>query len=341
MVTPMRFALLASLALVVVSTGCIVHESPPPPSPFGDLAFDWSFGGESDCANANVDFVDVVITDDFGEVVIQDEESCVGGGLTFTDLRAGVYGVDVSAVDHNGVIIYHGAFTIHVFGGQENYAGVIELDPTNSSTGEGTLGFFWSFLYPTDNDDVTDCALAGVDLVDVFVTPDGANGEEFDQTSICDPQHQGLDINNLNEGRYTLRLQAYGSYNGADVLLYDSGDIVVDVLADQTTDVGDIAMPRVADNFSDFDVAWTFADQTCASAGVDTVSLSFQRDGFTSPEDSLDVDCGAANVVRRTFVPGTYTVRARAVGTDYAASVPVDLPPNSVGQVDLVLTQGG
>ena len=60
---------------------------------------------------------------------------------------------------------------------------------------------------------------------------------------------------------------------------------------------------------------------------------------FLADEDSFDVDCNATNVVRRTFVPGLYTVTG--VASTYGASVPVDLAPNSVAQVDLALANGG
>jgi hypothetical protein len=351
MVTPMRpiiktlARLLALPAAAVAFTGCIIHEEDPPPpvNPFGDIAFNWSFAGETDCAVAGVDFVDVVIQNDFGEVVLEDDnEPCVGGGLIFTDLQNGLYAVDVTAVDFNGFVAYQGDFDIRVNGDTAD-AGTVVLDaignPPPPPPDEGSVGFFWSFLYPTDNTAETDCALAGVDLVDVTVTPQGTNGESFTQTSECDDQHQGLNIDNLNEGRYTIRLHAVGQYEGNDVDLYDSGDIVVDVLGGQSVDLGDRSLARIDESFSDFDVAWTFADTTCASLGADVVHLTFQRDGFDAPEDALDVDCGAANVVRRTFVPAHYTVTGVAAGDNgtRGATVPVPLAPASVGQVDLVL----
>ncbi|HEY4220943.1 MAG TPA: hypothetical protein VGO62_06360, partial [Myxococcota bacterium] len=203
---------------------------------------------------------------------------------------------------------------------------------------EGTLSFFWDFIYPADAA-VQDCALAGVDSVDVTVTPEDAEGEAFQQTSACDDQHQGLDISSLNAGRYTLHLTANGSYNGQSIALYDSGDIVVDIAGDQTTDLGNIDMARNDDEFSDFNVSWIFGDDnTCDGNDSSNITLSFQRDGEDTPEDTLTVDCSAASVVRRTFVPGTYTVSAVTDGTvAYGVSVDVDLAPNSAADVSLSL----
>ena len=321
---------------------CIFYDAPPAHDPNGHIAFNWSFAGETDCARANVNDVNVIITDaNTGEIVLDHEhEACTGGGLIFTDdFLEGPYQLDITAFDHNGVAEYSGTVVVNVVGGTTTDAGVVVLDafgpppPT-----EGSLAFFWSFLYPTDSRSEINCAVAGVDVVDVTITPEGSAGEPFTQTSVCDEQNQGLTIDHLNAGRYTLRLQAFGTYNGAQIMLYDSQDIVLDVLAGATTDKGSIDLHRVDAAFSDFDVSWNFPDSSCGSS-VHTVTLSFQRDGFTGPEDSFDVDCSAAHVVRRTFVPGHYTVTG--VASTYGASVPVDLAPSSVAQVDLALAPGG
>ena len=337
MVSTMR-PFLVVVAAILAAPACIIAE--PAPDPIGSFAFNWSFAGETDCARAGVSDLDVVVSQD-GEVVIDDRaEPCFGGGLKITEIDSGPYDVDIIAYDSNGDPQYEVSFEADVpVDHAVNDLGTIELaalDPPPPPPSEGTLGFFWQFLYPTDGQAVQDCALAGVDSVDVTVTPQGAAGEAFTQSSSCDAAHQGLNIDNLNEGRYTLRLTAHGTFQGGDVTLYDSGDIVADVVADQTTDLGNVDLGRVAANFSDFDVSWVFADGSSCGAG-EQVTLSFERDGLGAPEDSFAVDCGAADVVRRTFVPGHYTVTG--VAGDYSASVPVDLAPNSVAQIDLSLAR--
>jgi hypothetical protein len=334
----MRTAALVVVALAC-TPACIIAT--PAPDPVGSFAFDWSFAGESDCAQAGVDTLDVIVSQD-GVIALEDDaEPCFGGGLTIGELAAGPYDVDVVAYSRNNEPLYEVSFGVAVPDGHDvNNVGVVEFAPVGpiapQPAAEGTLGFFWDFLYPTDANIVEDCAFAGVDLVDVIVTPQGSEGEPFTETSVCDAAHQGLNIDNLNEGRYALRLVAHGSFDGADVVLYDTGDLVVEVLGGQTTDLGNIDMPRVAEGFSDFDISWVFADGSSCGAN-EQVTLTFQRDDIDVPDDSFAVDCSASSVVRRTFVPGHYVVTG--VDGDFGATVPVDLAPNSVAQVNLALAR--
>lgn len=330
---------LLALSAFGLSSACIV--APPPPDPYGDLSFDWSFNGEPSCDLAGVDEVDLTVLQDGVVVLVIEREPCVGGGLTLTDLREGRYEVVIDAFSRESVPLYAGSFSARVVGGEDTYAGVVDLDLVNEPPPPppetGALGFFWGFLYPTDDTLQIDCAVAGVEEVDVFVTPYGAAGAAYDSTFLC--EDEGVLVDNLPAGRYALRLMAYGRYHNADLLLYDTGDVMVDVFSGEPTELGDVAVSRIDESFADFDVAWTFAASSCASTGVSQVSLSFTRFGFDAPEDTFAVDCSAASVLRRTFVPGSYTVTASAQGTsdDYVGSVIVDLAPDSVAQVDLVL----
>lgn len=335
----MKPLLLLPLALSALASACIV-AAPPPPDPYGDLSFDWSFDGEPSCDLAGVDEVDLTVLHGGEVVLVIEREPCVGGGLTITDLREGVYEVAIDAFSRESIPLYSGSFSARVIGGEDTYAGVVNLDPVNEEPPPppaGSLGLFWAFLYPTDGNVVIDCALAGVSELDVFVTPQGAAGAGFDSTFLC--EDEGVLVDNLPPGRYAVRLMAYGSYHGEDLQLYDTGDMLVDVLSGQTAEMGDVEMARIAESFSDFDLAWSFADASCASTGVSQVTLSFTRFDFSSPEDTFAVDCNATSVLRRTFVPGSYTVTASAQGTsnDYLGAVVVDLAPDSVAQVDLVL----
>ncbi len=335
----MRSLLLLSLGLSALSSACIV-AAPPPPDPYGDLSFDWSFNGEPSCDQAGVDEVDLTVLQDGEVVLVIEREPCVGGGLTITDLREGVYEVAIDAFSRDSIPLYAGSFSARVIGGEDTYAGVVDLDPVNEEPPPpltGSLGLFWGFRYPTDGNLVFDCALAGVSELDVFVTPQGAAGAGFNSTFLC--EDEGVLVDNLPPGRYAVRLMAYGSYHSDDLLLYDTGDRLVDVLEGDTTELGDVELPRIDESFSDFDVAWSFADNTCATTGVSQVTLAFTRFGADSPEDTFAVDCAAASVLRRTFVPGSYTVSASAHGAsaDFIAAVTVDLAPNSVAQVDLAL----
>ncbi|HEY4222348.1 MAG TPA: hypothetical protein VGO62_13430, partial [Myxococcota bacterium] len=264
----MRFLVALVPLSLFATSGCIVARDHEPRDPFGNLAFDWSFDGETDCASANVDQVEIVLSQG-GEVVFDKDEDCFGGGLTITELDSGPYDVDLKAFSGSGDILFEATVGHAVVPEDE---GTVDLGTvTFTSTvdqpppvQEGTLSFFWDFLYPRDAA-VQDCALAGVDSVDVTVTPQVVEGEPFQQTSACDEQHQGLDISSLNAGRYTLHLTANGSYNNQSIVLYDSGDIVVDIAGDETTDLGNIDMARNNNEFSHFNVSWIFGDDnTCA-----------------------------------------------------------------------------
>jgi hypothetical protein len=343
MVTPMRsspLAALAALAALASSAACFVGT--PPRDPYGDIAFDWSFAGETDCDRAGVDEVDIDVVRG-GEVVLSiEEEPCFGRGLVLTEILEGVYDVFIDAYDRNGVLLYAGHFNVRVRGGERTEAGLVSLDAVGPRPAPapkvGALAFFWSFQYPIDDNIVIDCALAGVNEVDIILTPRGTGGTPFEATRPC--TEEGIAISQLREGRYDLEILGFGRFQGQDILLYDSGLLVVDILADQVRELGDLALPRVAEAFADFNVSWSFLNASCASAGVSRVTLSFLRAGFAEAEDVFEVDCTVSSVLRRTFVPGRYTVSARAVGASavFTSATVVDVPPASLADVALVLS---
>lgn len=346
----------ATVAALGSASGCIIYDNDddvPPPDPYGDIAFDWSFDGINTCDEAGVDEVDVAIFQDGQLVLDHEREPCEGGGLIFTDIHSGFYEVFVDAYDRNGVVLYSGNFAIRVEGGQTNDAGLVVLENVNAPepipTATYSLGLFWVFPYPSDTAITFDCALAGVEEVDVDVVPLGADGVGYVDTFPCDAE--GVEISNLPEGRYELQLQGFGRYHDDDILLYDSGVLTVDVAeAGQFFDdesgiieMGDVVLERDADSFSDFDVSWGFVDQTCADAGLAQVTVNFQRFGHEVPEDTITVDCAASGVLRPTFVPGSYDVSVAGIAADetlYLGSTTVDLPPSSIAQVEVVLAPG-
>jgi hypothetical protein len=328
-------SLLSIVLLPLASSGCLFIHTDPPHDTHGDIAFDWSFAGEAQCANAGVDTVKVDVLQD-GELIDEINEPCVGGGLTLTDFLEGIYDVDVTALDPSANIVFHGAFTIHVIGGQSNNAGVITLDAVNPPPPPtGTTQFFWSFLYPTDSNVVTDCTTAGADSVTVSLTPLFAGGATFQQAFACSAG--GVVVDSLVPGSYTLDLSATGTYHGASVPLYTSTATVV-VTDGNTTDLGDLHMNRV-DNFADFQVSWDFVNATCVSEGVSSVHLAFTRLGETQPEDALDIACDTVSVERRTFVPGSYTVTVTGTGTNasFVGAATVDAAPTTLNDVTVQL----
>ena len=336
--------LIGPLTCIALTTSCVIRDNPTP-DPFGDIAFDWSFDGIATCDEAQVNEVDVEIFQDGELVLLRQGEPCEGGGLIFTDIREGEYEVFIDAFDRNGLVLYSGGFDIVVEGGVVNDAGLVVLDDVTGAPvppALGSLAFFWVFPYPTDATLTFDCALAGVDEIDVTITPLGSSGAFFDDTFSC--AAEGVEVANLPEGRYQVQVQAFGEYHEDAILLYDSGSFNVEVFGGELTDLEDVNVERANDAFSDFQVSWQLIEDTCVGAGIDTVTISYQRFGQQVPEDAFTVACDAASVLRSTFVPGSYDVSVAGIGSNdvsYLGTTTVDLPPGAVAEVNIVLAPTG
>jgi hypothetical protein len=329
--------LTSALTLAALGPACVYEAH----DPYGTIAFDWRFDGINNCSDAGVDEVDLVVLQGNEVVLTLEREPCVGGGLEISDIYEGNYEVIIDAFDRNGAILYTGSFTVNVIGGRSNYAGVVNLRPVGAppppppSTGD--IELFWGFQYPTNDSLTFDCALAGADLIEVEVYEATAVQPLFVEAYNC--TDDGVVIADLFEGSYDVRLFGYGSYHGDDVLLYDSGDIRVLVQGGTLLEMGDVALPRIDENFGDFDVAWTFNAESCASAGIDEIEVAITRLGAAEPDDVVVLDCVEGSVLRRTFVPGSYNVEVFGAGStmDWYSGVTVDLPPGTVAQMDVVL----
>ncbi len=330
--TSLRLASVVSL--LGASVGCVIVDQEPPPDPYGDIAFSWSFDGITDCDVAGVDELDIAIFQG-GQLITEiDQEPCVGGGLVLTDFLNGRYELEIDAYNRRSELLYSGGFSIRVEGGRENDAGVVVFEPLfERPPSTGDLAFFWAFNYPAD-EPIISCGLAGVTAVDVRL--DGPGGAEITETFDC--SEDGAIFGNLEEGRWTVSLDAYGRYRNQDVHLYD-GSFTVDVIADREVDLGDLALDRDESSFSDIEVEWGFNGTSCDAEGIVTLQLAIERDGLDEPEDITTVDCADLTDLRRTFVPGTYTISLNGVGADadwHSAAV-IDLAPNTLAVVPLQL----
>lgn len=333
-----------SLAFVALSValsptvGCVIVDQdppPPPPDPYGDIAFSWSFAGVTSCDEARVDEVDIVVLQDAEVVFVLEREPCVGGGLVLTDFLAGRYEVEIDAYSRESELLFSGGFSVRVEGGRENDVGLVELEslgpPPPPATGD--LAFFWAFRYPAD-DAIIDCALAGVEEVDVVL--EGPAGEEVTESFPCGDD--GAIFQNLVEGRWTVHLDAFGSYRGNDLHLYGlSAD--VDVIAGREIDLGDLVLDRDEGSFADIQVEWGFNATSCAAEGLAEMQLSIARAGLEGPEDVTTVVCADLVELRRTFVPGTYTISLFGQGSavDWFSSATIDLAPDTLAVVPLQL----
>lgn len=339
--------IMAGLVLLPLNalSGCLFVESnpPPPPDPFGDIAFNWSFAGERDCDRAGVDELDIVIfqlTPD-GPVVFEeiDGEPCVGGGLILTEYLNGRYELEMDAYSRDNVLLYSGGFSIRVEGGVENDAGLIEFEAINAPPPPppppdvGAVGFNWTFLYPAAAA-IESCAVSGVVEVDVLLVNEF--NEEVSDTFNC-AATAGATFDNLIEGDWTVHVDAYGRYHNGDVHLYGS-TFDVTIVGDELLELNNIALARDEDSFADIEVEWDFTGSSCGVAGITELTVSVQRQDLDSAEDVSTVQCSSLSTTRRTFVPGSYTVTLAGVGADrYVGFATVDAAPNTLAPLTVHL----
>ena len=339
MTQPSIFTRLLPLTLgaVLASSGCFVFvedNGDPEPAPArGDVTFLWAFDGEPRCDNAGIKEVRVAITD--GATTLYDAvETCEGGGLTIRDIDAGTHDIELEAFNFTGEPRYRSTFTIDVLANVTNDYGELNLAPVGGAPGE--VEFLWSFLYPA-NAPETDCATAGVIDVDVEIFPAGSAEPVYGETFAC--SDDGARVSNLPAGDYELRLRAYGTFNDADLLLYDSGDVAFTVTADALTALGDVELPRDDANFADVDVNWALSD-TCEALGVTDIAFNITRVGAAEPDDTFTAACDADTTeLRTTFVPGDYVVEATATGESatYFGAATINTAPGETTEVDLNL----
>ncbi len=348
MMTKKLLALLApaaAAASVVAAPGCLIVDDrdppPPPPDPFGDIAFDWSFEGEPDCDFAGVDELDIAIFQD-GQLFEQiEEEPCVGGGLILTHYFNGRYELEIDAYSRDNILLYSGGFSLRVEGGVENDAGLVVLQNINGEPppppppplSTGSAGFNWTFLYPSQAA-IESCDVAGVEEIDVVMT-DGI--DEVRDTFSC-AQSAGATFDNLVEGVWTVDVDAYGTYHGGDLHLYGK-TFTVNVVGDELAELGDVVLERDDASFADVDVDWDFVGASCGSAGVSQLTLAVQRTGLDQPEDVSTVQCGSLSALRRTFVPGSYTVSLVGDGASdrYIGFASIDAAPDTTAPVTIHL----
>lgn len=206
---------------------------------------------------------------------------------------------------------------------------------------QGTIAVFWSFLYPTDDRAISNCATAGVSTVDLHVFPADGVGDEFFQTFSCDSNT--IEVQNLATGRYVVEMTAYGDFQNQDLPLYSVSNFVVDVFPNQITELGEVALPRIEESFGDVEIIWNLGRETCASAGVRAVNFTIQRNNLDVPDDEFDIDCSTPVVDRRVFVPGFYVVTAFADGVQngsarrFVGGRAVGVEPNAISSINLDL----
>jgi len=119
----------AGLALCCVANGCVVadHSTDPGAGPTGTLTTTWTLDGSSGsdvCGYFQVDRVHVVIADDAGFVVADEEPFCEDFDVSF-DLSIGPYSSEVTLLDAGGGAVSDTIVTdVDVLRGTETFVDV-------------------------------------------------------------------------------------------------------------------------------------------------------------------------------------------------------------------------
>ncbi len=335
------FVALLSLVLgLLASSACVVVKAPPAK---GDISLGWILEGDLGCSSAGVDSVIVSIRSQANGELFEAALSCSDGGGTFTDFLSGDYNVHVDAVDYDGIILFAAASIFYVEGGKTNDMGSLVLYDTNPQPQTASLSIDWGFYYPAD-EATLDCAKAGADYINVYVT-DVMGTPVFNQNIRC------LDgpatIDDFNPGDYSVELQAFSNYHGQAAMLYDSAVINFTLTAGTMSDLGTVNMDRNESQFGDISIDWTFeGNRSCGYAGVEQVwfqvvrtAIDEQGNSYEIIDDEETVDCADGPLQRNTFVPGDYYLLVDGMDsgdvTTWGGSLDFSLAPNS--QVDLIV----
>ncbi len=98
----------ACLALFAASSGCVVVDGDPQPSPsYGTLTARWTLDGSagpSICTYYAIDHVDVLVLEDDGWTAADAAPYCEDFGVSF-DLPEGWYSTEVTLVDFHGIAV--------------------------------------------------------------------------------------------------------------------------------------------------------------------------------------------------------------------------------------------
>ena len=243
----------------------------------GAIAFYWDFDGEATCDGAGVNEIDIELVDEsLNTSVLERTEDCFGGGLVIGDIEPGTYTFYIDAFDVNDTYLYAASVSVTVVAGQTLDLGILDLDPVGMSNEMGVLALDFGFIYPANMAE-TDCATAGVDEVDVVLL-DGPGGSSVSRETIdCNANGVGVDLT-LVPGEVHFYLEAYGAYDGGDVLLYDTADLSATVTANASNELGIVELDRVSDNFTDLRFTHTLPQgEDCASLGLSEVWLKRSR----------------------------------------------------------------
>ncbi len=294
--------LLPFLAATTLS-GCLVVDGGPGPYR-GDVGFTWTFAGLRCASVPEVASVRIRIP---GEALQNDGVfpcSTNGySGILLLDFAPGPYVFTIEGLDYGGRALYTGSGSFSVDG---NIAVSTDLGPVGGQNSYAYL--MWTFP-PNSSSQNPTCEQAAADHVDIRIdqgSPQRASCSQgfvqpgFQTGLLAPGAHQielvGLDPSDYPYYRYVGRLQIV------------SGSPVS-------------ASYRFDWNIGGVSVAWQLfngsVSQTCAQAGVQTVSVNFQDSSGTLIYGTAGdpQPCTGAPILYNALLPGTYRVFVQGAGT--------------------------
>ncbi len=298
----MNLKILLPLLAATTLSGCLVVD--PGAGPYrGDVGFTWTFAGLGCAAVPQVASVRIRIP---GEVLHNDGVfpcSTNGySGILLLDFAPGPYVFTIDGMDYTGRVLYSagGSFSVDgstsvstdlsPVGGQNSYAYLMWTFPPNSSSQNPT------------------CEQAAADHVDIRIDQGAPERASCSQGFVQPGFQTGL----LTPGAHQIELVGmdpsdYPYYRYVGTLQIVSGSPVS-------------ASYRFDWNIGGVSVSWQLLNgsmsQTCAQAGVQTISINFQDSSgaliYGTAGDPQP--CTGAPILYNALLPGTYRVFVQGAG---------------------------
>ncbi len=190
------------------------------------------------------------------------------------------------------------------------------------------------------------CSAAGVATIEIDIGGLRLYPNQFDCTG---SNAAGVDLGNLIVGSYGVIITGLDS-NGNPLFQTEP---VIDVVSTQNPNVFNFVVPPVsaeqgvANDEGALGLSWTFNDQSCADAGVTTVTVTLDGTAVTDDSGNSNLPCdqlGVDGIVIDQIAAGTHSVVLAATGansTSYSASFSANIADQFETDLSENLTSAG
>jgi hypothetical protein len=309
----MNSKLLLPFLLATTLSGCVVANYQD--GYYGDVTFTWTFGGLQCSAVPQVASVQITIP---GEILQNDGiyPCSTNGysGITLRDFAPGPYDFTIQGLSYSRTVLYTASGTFNVDG---NVQVSIDLAPVGAANSYAYL--MWSFPPNSVSQNPT-CEQAGATFVDVSI--DQAPSQRFNCSAGMVPP--GVQTPFLSPGTHQIQLL------GVD----NTGYPYYRFVGSLTTYTGNpiAASYQLGWSVGGVSIAWQLIDgfaQTCAQAGVQTVSVNFidSSGNLVYGANGDPQLCGNVPIFYNALQPGNYQVFLQASGSAGLYRSNVQNPP--------------